>query len=188
VTGTVTPPRAAADSRWGAGRRRTKAARDEEFTAFVASAGTPLRRSAYLMCRDWHLAQDLTQSALTKVYLAWSRIGRDGADRYAYARTVLLRLVLDHKRLRRSTEIAVERVPEVGQVIDPPEDRITLLRALMMLAPRDRAIVVLRYWEDQSVQATAEALGVSEDMVRSRSRRALGVLRQYLLDTESIMD
>lgn len=165
-----------------------RAARDAEFVEFATASARRLSQAAYLMCRDWHLAQDLTQSALTKVYLAWSRIGRDGGDRYAYARTVLLRLVLDHKRLRRSTEIAVDRVPEVEQVIEPPETRITLLRALMLLPSRDRAIVVLRYWEDQSVQATAEALGISEDMVRARSRRALGVLRQYLLDTESIVD
>ena len=72
-----------------------RAARDAEFVEFATASARRLSQAAYLMCRDWHLAQDLTQSALTKVYLAWSRIGRDGGDRYAYARTVLLRLVLD---------------------------------------------------------------------------------------------
>src|SRR3954447_23142151 len=59
---------------WGAGRRRAGNARDEEFTAFVRSVSTRLRRSAYLMCRDWHLAQDLTQHTLAKMYASWNRI------------------------------------------------------------------------------------------------------------------
>ena len=65
--------------------------RDDEFLAFAQASAPRLQQAAYLMCRDWHLAQDLTQATLTRVYLAWGRIDRAGADRYAYARTVLMR-------------------------------------------------------------------------------------------------
>jgi hypothetical protein len=76
---------AVAGSRWGAGRRQARAAGDAEFTAFVAAAAPRLRRSAYLMCRDWHLAQDLTQITLAKTYASWPRLWRT-ANLEAYSR------------------------------------------------------------------------------------------------------
>jgi RNA polymerase sigma-70 factor (sigma-E family) len=153
---------------------------EDEFVEFARASASRLQQAAYLMCRNWHLAQDVTQTALTKVYLAWRRVGRDGGDPYAYARTVLLRVLLDHKRLKRSGEVATETTRETATEQSDPATRLTLLAALSVLAPRDRAIVVLRYWEDQSVELTAEVLGLSPAVVRSRSVRALSTLRGHL--------
>jgi RNA polymerase sigma-70 factor (sigma-E family) len=159
----------------------SRAARDDEFLAFAHASAGRLQQAAYLMCRDWHLSQDLTQATLAKVYVAWARIGRGGGDRYAYARTVLMRQFLDHRRLRSSGEVATGAVELPPARFAPdPTTRLTLLQALASLPVRDRAILVLRYWEDQSVAATAEALGVSADLVRTRSVRALAVLRDRL--------
>jgi RNA polymerase sigma factor (sigma-70 family) len=155
--------------------------RDEEFLAFAHAGAHRLQQAAYLMCRDWYLAQDLTQATLTKVYLAWGRIGRGGGDRYAYARTVLMRQFLDHRRLRSSAEVAIEPA-EIAPTVNghDPTTRLTLLQALAKLPVRDRAILVLRYWEDQSVAATADALGITAELVRTRSVRALAQLRARL--------
>jgi RNA polymerase sigma factor (sigma-70 family) len=159
--------------------------RDDEFLAFAQASAPRLQQAAYLMCRDWHLAQDLTQATLTRVYLAWSRIGRAGADRYAYARTVLIRQFLDHRRLRSSSETATGVAPEQIDAVratapDDPTTRLTVLAALALLPVRDRAILVLRYWEDQSVAVTAQTLSISAELVRTRSLRALAVLREHL--------
>jgi RNA polymerase sigma-70 factor (sigma-E family) len=167
---------------------RTRARlRDAEFVEFAQASSIRLQQAAYLMCRDWHLAQDLTQATLTKVYLAWGRINRTGGDRYAYARTVLLRQLLDFQRLRRSSEIAVETLPEHPASATEPTTRLTLLDALSLLSPRDRAVVVLRYWEDQSVETTAEALGISASAVRTQSVRALSLLRTHLQPHRDIL-
>lgn len=155
--------------------------RDDEFLAFAQASAPRLQQAAYLMCRDWHLAQDLTQTTLTRVFLSWGRIGRAGADRYAYARTVLMRQFLDHRRLRSSTEMATAQVdPARAAVPDDPTTRLTVLAALALLPVRDRAILVLRYWEDQSVAVTAQTLGISAELVRTRSLRALAQLRERL--------
>ncbi|GAA4846894.1 SigE family RNA polymerase sigma factor [Kitasatospora terrestris] len=153
---------------------------DADFTAFAEAGAGRLRQIAYLMCRDWHLAQDLTQTTLTKMYLAWKRINRRDGDPFVYARKVLLNSLLDHRRLRSSGELAVEQLPESAGPRDTTAMRLTLLEALMLLSERDRAIVLLRYWEDHSVETTAEILGVSTAVVKSQSMRALAVLRGRL--------
>ncbi|GAA2264685.1 MULTISPECIES: SigE family RNA polymerase sigma factor [Kitasatospora] len=154
---------------------------EPEFIAFAEANVVRLRQIAYLMCRDWHLAQDLTQSTLTKMYVAWNRIGRKGPeDPFHYARKVLLNTLLDHRRLRSSSEIAVDHLPDRTAESDPTAVRLTLLDALGGLAPRDRAILLLRYWEDHSVETTAEILSVTPSLVKSRSMRALAVLREQL--------
>src|SRR4051794_29716132 len=84
---------------------------DDDFAPFARHAGPRLRRTAYLLCRDWELAQDLTQTTLAKLFVRWSRIGRND-EPTAYANKVLLRVFLDHKRLRRSREQVVAEVPE----------------------------------------------------------------------------
>lgn len=153
-------------------------ARDEEFVEFARAQATGLRRTAYLMCQDWHLAQDLTQTALAKLYVAWERL--DWLDNpTAYTRTILLRVFLDHQRRSASQEIPVETMPD--SVAEPEFDlRMTLLEAMAQLPPRDRAIVVLRYWEDQSIDAVADMMGVSRAVVKSQSLRSLKRLRQFL--------
>jgi RNA polymerase sigma-70 factor (sigma-E family) len=167
---------------WGATRRRAKAARDEEFTAFVRSAGTRLRRSAYLMCRDWHLAQDLTQHTFTKMYAAWDRI-REDTNLEAYSRRVLMNAVFDQQRQRRGgTEVVQAEPPDRPAPAAAPELRLALVDALARLAVEDRAVLVLRHAEDHSVDTVAAILGISAPAVKMRSARALTRLRTLLGD------
>ncbi|MFF5052890.1 SigE family RNA polymerase sigma factor [Micromonospora sp. NPDC000663] len=151
---------------------------DEEFVEFAQAAGGRLRDAAFLMCRDWHLAQDLTQTTLAKVYANWRRVRR-ADDPHAYARKILVRCVIDQQRRRSSQELAVSRPPERAEE-HPAELRMTLLDAIATLPPRDRAIVVLRYWDDLSVETVAEAVGVSIAVVKSQSMRSLSRLRDLL--------
>jgi RNA polymerase sigma-70 factor (sigma-E family) len=185
VTDTVTTPRPTADTGrtgWGAARRRAKAAHDAEFTAFVESTATRLRRSAYLMCRDWHLAQDLTQHTFAKMYAAWSRV-RTGANLEAYSRRVLMNLVFDRHSRRSGSELVLSELPDrpdqTAQT-GTPELRVALVDALAQLSVEDRAVLVLRHAEDHSVETVAGILGVSVSVVKMRNARALPRLRTLL--------
>jgi RNA polymerase sigma-70 factor (sigma-E family) len=178
-TSTVTPVPAL----WSRARRRAKEARDEEFTAFVATAGTRLRRSAYLMCRDWHLAQDLTQHTLAKMYAVWDRI-RTNASLEAYSRRVLMNVVFDQQRRRSGSEIVLADLPDLPDTVasGAPELRVSLVDALARLEVRDRAVLVLRHAEDHSVETVATILGLSVSAVKMRNARALERLRALLGD------
>jgi RNA polymerase sigma-70 factor (sigma-E family) len=153
----------------------------EDFGDFVRATGTQLHRQALLLTGDHHLAEDLTQTTYAKVFASWRRVSR--ADNpLAYARTTLLNTFLSHRRLRRSGEVPRDLRPDVlaGPEDSGPVDpaaRLDLLAALATLPALDRAIVVLRYWEDRSVTDTARDLGLTETGVRTRSRRALQRLR-----------
>ncbi|MEV4642388.1 SigE family RNA polymerase sigma factor [Actinoplanes sp. NPDC049548] len=166
---------------WTVSWRRDRAARDEEFAAFVAAVTPRLRRTAYLMCRDWHLAQDLTQLTLAKMYASWGRIWRT-ANLEAYSRRVLMNAVFDQRRRRSDAEVVLADVPDrSGPPVAADADlHVTLLQALAALPVRDQAIVVLRHWEDHSVDTVAEILGVSASVVKMRSMRALARLRELL--------
>jgi RNA polymerase sigma-70 factor (sigma-E family) len=155
---------------------------DDEFVAFVERSGTRLYETAFWLCRDWSLAQDLTQATFVKVYLSWRRIKHQ--DPFPYCKKVLLRTYLDHKRLRSTAEVQTEAVPDRPARADAAELRITLLDALGQLSPRDRAIIVLRYWEDHSVQTVADLLDMSPGAVKTRSMRALASLRALLGEDE----
>jgi RNA polymerase sigma-70 factor (sigma-E family) len=157
---------------------------DGEFVAFVERSGSRLCETAFWMCRDWGLAQDLTQTTFIKVYLSWRRIKQD--DPYRYCKQVLVRTYLDHKRLKSSTEVQTDAVPDRPAAADAAELRITLLDALGHLSPRDRAIIVLRYWEDHSVQTVAELLDLSPGVVKTQSMRALAALRVLLGEDEAL--
>ncbi|MFE5211263.1 SigE family RNA polymerase sigma factor [Streptomyces sp. NPDC056600] len=158
---------------------RTAGALDD-FQAFARAVTPRLFRSALLMCGDWHLAEDLVQTALGKVYAAWSRVRRAESP-HAYAHTVLMRTYISHKRLRRSSEQPVAVLPEEEAAEEGDGAlRVTLVAALGKLQKRDRAVVVLRYWEDRSVQETSSMLGMSQSTVRNRSSRALAKLRKLI--------
>ncbi|MFJ5926222.1 SigE family RNA polymerase sigma factor [Kitasatospora sp. NPDC092948] len=157
-----------------------------DFDEFAASRARRLFHIAYLMCGDWHQAQDLVQTALSKMYPVWGRLrradGEAGID--AYARKVLLRCYLSHRRLRRSTEVAVSEFPD-EPVVGVREGssaalRITLVAALRQLPPRNRAAVVLRYLEDYSLEETAEAMGITVSAVKSLNSRSMTRLRVIL--------
>jgi RNA polymerase sigma-70 factor (sigma-E family) len=152
---------------------------ETDFTEYATARAGRLRDIAYLMCGDWHYAQDLTQQALTKLYLAWGRIHRvENLD--AYARQVLLRELLTEKRRRRSTERPVVNVPDRASQADPVDLRLTLVGALAKLAPNRRAVVILRYWDDHSVETVAEIMQLTPAAVKSLALRAVQELRELL--------
>ncbi|MFJ4337110.1 SigE family RNA polymerase sigma factor [Streptomyces sp. NPDC088915] len=155
--------------------------RANEFLEFASARTGPLFRSACLLTGgDTHLAEDLTQETLGRMYALWGRVARIG-NPAAYAQTVLVRTFLSHQRRRSATERPLGELPDRASEADgDPALRIALLDALAGLAPKDRAVVVLRYWEDRSVEETAEALRVSSAAVRTRSVRALAKLRERL--------
>jgi RNA polymerase sigma-70 factor (sigma-E family) len=158
-----------------------RAVRDEEFTAFAAVATPRLRRTAYLMCRDWHLAQDLTQLTLARMYASWARIWRT-VDLEAYSRRVLMNAVFDQRKRRSSAEVVSADLPDrPGRPAEQTAElHVTLMRALSTLSVRDQAIVVLRHWEDHSVETVAKILDVSVSVVKMQSMRALAQLRDLL--------
>jgi len=154
---------------------------DEEFTSFVASASAQLHRKAWLLTTSSSAAEDLLQSALAKAYVHWRRVSA-ADDPTAYVSGIVLKTFLSDRRRRSSTEVAVAEVEDTTTVTDDPALRLTLLAALRTLTPLDRAVVVLRYWEDRSVEETAHALHLSSAAVKNRSLRALAALRTQLDD------
>ncbi|MEY9857467.1 RNA polymerase sigma-70 factor (sigma-E family) [Catenulispora sp. GAS73] len=161
-----------------------QAIREQEFTEFAMARAEKLRRTAFLLCGDWHRAQDLTQIGLAKAYAAWHRIHGDGAVE-AYVRQIIVREFLSQQRRRSWHEQPSDALPE--QALDGGQERaelrLSLLAALARLAPKRRAVVVLRYWEDRSVEETASVLRMSRSAVKSASLRALADLR-VLLDED----
>lgn len=154
--------------------------RAEDYAQFVAARSGHLYRSACLLTAgDTHLAEDLVQEALGRIYVRWGRISRAG-NPAAYAQTVLTRVFLTHQRRRSSGERAGDVLPDLAAVTSDPSLRLTLLDALARLPAKDRSVIVLRYWEDRSVQETAGALNMSSAAVRTRCVRALARLRELL--------
>ncbi|MEU9184679.1 SigE family RNA polymerase sigma factor [Streptomyces sp. NPDC048484] len=152
------------------------------FDEFARSRQAQLRRTAYLLCGDWHLAEDLTQTALAKLYAVWRRVRRHEAPD-AYARKVLFRTFVDETRRRRWWERPGAYDFDIVAPATDPALRVTLLDALRKVPARSRAVLVLRFWEDQSVEATAAALGCSVGTVKSQTSRGLATLRRVLGDT-----
>jgi RNA polymerase sigma-70 factor (sigma-E family) len=140
-----------------------------------------MRRTAYLLCGDWHRAEDLVQTAFTKLYLVWDRISRhEVLD--AYVRRILVRLYLDERRRGWWRREQVTDVPVEGSTPpDAPANRLLMLQALAGVAPRQRAVLVLRYWEDLSVEDTAALLACSTGTVKSQAARGLETLRGLLM-------
>jgi RNA polymerase sigma-70 factor (sigma-E family) len=166
--------------------------RDLGFDDFVQATGPRLHRAALLLCGgDHHLAEDLTQATYTKVYVAWARVRRT-EDPVAYARTVLTRTYLSHRRLRRSSERPTDLLPEPPGRASGHADagagdaavRLDVMSALGLLSAQDRAVLVLRYWLDLDVARTADILGVGEAAVRQRARRALTRMRAHVPDLD----
>jgi RNA polymerase sigma-70 factor (sigma-E family) len=154
---------------------------EEAFRAFAWAQRPMLRRTAYLMCGDWHQADDLVQTTLVKLYLAWRRI-HSGANPQAYTRRILTRCYLDDRRRPWRREAPTEEVADRAAPASAAEDVLDLRAALDLLPPRQRATIVLRFWADASVAETADALDCSEGTVKSQTARALATLREHLSD------
>jgi RNA polymerase sigma-70 factor (sigma-E family) len=153
-----------------------------DFEEFAQARSPQLLRTACLLTGDWHLAEDVVQETLGKLYRSWWRIRVMDAP-VAYAHTTLVRTFLSARRPRRSTERPSDTMPDApARPTGDVELRLTLLDGLARLPPADRAVLVLRYWEDRSVEEAAAALRVTPGVVRSRSMRALARLRGVLGD------
>ena len=155
---------------------------ERDYAAWVDGRGAALRGTAYLLCGNWHGAEDLTQTALTKLYLAWRRLDRAGSMD-AYARQVLVRAFLDERRRPWRREHASAEPPEMpspGDATGAVAERLALEAALRDLPRTQRAVLVLRYWCDLDVHATAAALDISDGTVKSATSRGLAALRAVL--------
>ena len=150
---------------------------EDSFREWAQNRRESLRRTAFLLSGDWHLADDLVQDCLVKVYARWHRIeALDNAD--GYVRKVLVNVFFDHVRRPARREMTVEVVPDrLDHAHDALDYRDQLIAALRDVPPGQRAVLVLRYWEDLSVEQTAAALGKSVGNVKSQSSRGLAALR-----------
>jgi RNA polymerase sigma-70 factor (sigma-E family) len=156
---------------------------EEEFRRYVAARSPALHRTAYLLTGNHSDAEDLLQTGLAKTYLAYDRI-RDKGALDAYVRKTLVSTQTSFWRRRsRGREFATEQLPErpvdpsAPDVAEQAAMRDSLWRALARLGPKQRAVVVLRYYEDLSEGETADILGISVGTVKSQGARALATLR-----------
>jgi RNA polymerase sigma-70 factor (sigma-E family) len=155
---------------------------DGEFTEFAHASWASLYRTAYLLLGDPAEAEDLVQTALAKTYATWPKV-RDVHAAPGYARTVLVNTASSWFRKRSwRNERPTAELPDLVHEHDP-SDRPALMGALAVLPPRQRAVIVLRYYEDLSVAQAASALGISEGTVKSQTSDALARLRTLLGDS-----
>jgi len=165
------------------------AARDDEgFRSYVIARQRSLRHVAFLMCGDWHQADDLVQSTLTRLYAAWHRVTREqGPD--AYAHRILANLVIDERRRPWRREVSVDQIDDRNLRFagpSPPDERLDLMDALGRLPRRQRVTLVMRFWMDASVSETADAMGCTAGTVKSQTAKGLNNLRALLGDGRTL--
>ena len=160
---------------------RGRAKRDREYCEFVQARRSRLMGAAYLLCGNRHDAEDLVQTALTKLYAAWPRIRSKGAEE-AYVRRILVNATVDESRRPWRRERSTDDLPEVSANDPDIEGRDELVRALGTLGPGQRRILVLRFWLDLSVDEIAADLQISPGTVKSQASRGLAKLRSQLTE------
>jgi RNA polymerase sigma-70 factor (sigma-E family) len=160
-----------------------KQSRDEEFQGFVVGRWPRLLRTAFLLTGEQHAAEDLVQSTLEQVYVAWRRVDT-ADDPDAYVRRVMINAHARRHRRRLKEFLAPKddsgltyEVPGGTDAMAQADDRSALLKALAQLPPRQREAVVLRYWEDLSETRVAEAMGCSVGAVKSNAAKGIAKLR-----------
>lgn len=160
-----------------------KAADEAEFRDYVSTGARLVRRTAYPVCRDWHLADDVVAVVLDKLYRHWSR-RQEIANLDAYVAGMLARAAIDEGRRPWRREAPGWELPDRPvAAYEATVDRLTLDGYLAQLGPRRRAVLVLRFYHDLSVEETAEVLGISTGTVKSQSARGLERLRALLAET-----
>lgn len=161
--------------------------RDDDFVAYVDARGSALLRIARLLTvGDRHAAEDLVQTTLEKAYVAWPRIKRQEAQD-AYVRSIMTRSAIDRtRRRRRRGEVLTDIVPESTHVPDGPEERDAVWAVLAGLSARQRAVLVLRYYEDLSETQIADALGCSPGTVKAHASRGVALMREFLADPSDL--
>ncbi|MGW3656150.1 SigE family RNA polymerase sigma factor [Streptomyces sp. NPDC005151] len=154
---------------------------DAALHAFVEGRRTALFRSAYLLCGDRHEAEDLVQSTLVKVVLGGRRHGRlDNIE--AYARRTLVNTFIAARRRFWRREQAYGELPDRADRSTDTDTGLAVRAALARLTAKQRTVLVLRYWEDLSVEATADMLGMRENTVKSHAARGLAALRAEMAE------
>jgi RNA polymerase sigma-70 factor (sigma-E family) len=158
----------------------SRASRDAEFSEFVAARQTHLRRIAYAVCGDWHQADDLLQTALVKLYVAWPRLRREGREE-AYVRRIIVRANIDeHRRPWRRERAGLEGHDPSAREALAFEERSAMFEALQSLPVMQRKTVLLRHWLGLSVDETARELGISPGTVKSHTSRGIEKLQEAL--------
>jgi RNA polymerase sigma-70 factor (sigma-E family) len=169
---------------------------DAAFSRYFTARRDHVRRTAFLLCGDWHRADDLTQIAFVKLYGAWNRV-RDPLALDAYVRSCVVRATIDESRRPWRRERSVEILPDVRDDVDMSSviaDRALVQDAMKLVPPGQRAALVLRFFEGLDVTQTASALQCSEGNVKSQTARGLAALKRALRDlgeagsTESARD
>ena len=154
-------------------------ARDAEFAEYMHARQAALLRTAYLLTGDRHSAEDLVQTSLAKLYLAWDKV-HDRGSMDAYVRRIMVNENNSlWRRAWKKREFASDTLPE-GQVVDEYDEGAggALWELVQTLPKKARAVVVLRYYEQLSEAETAEVLGISVGTVKSQASRALATLRE----------
>lgn len=161
--------------------------REAEFTEYARARAPWLRKVAYLLCGDWHRADDLVQASMLKLYTGWHRAGQvENVDGYA-RRTLINTFLAEQRGPWWQRVINHDREPDPEVLADPRsataldlDAALDLRAALTALPPKQRAAVVLRYYCDLSVEQTAEILRCSTGTVKSQTSRGLRALRLHL--------
>ncbi|GAA0472778.1 RNA polymerase sigma factor [Paractinoplanes deccanensis] len=167
-------------------------AREADYAHFVRTRTHALLRSAYLLTGDQHLAEDLVQEALARTHRAWQRLERpENAE--AYCRKVMYHAQVSFWRRPRVAEVMpADFEPDRRRGADDPADetvqRVMLRRALLMLSARQRAVIVLRFFEDHTEVEAAQLLGVSVGTVKTQTARALDRLRTLVPDIQMLAE
>ena len=151
-----------------------------DYVTYVEGRLAWLRRLAYLLCQDWHGADDLVQATLTRLYTHWPRVARmDNID--AYVRTILIRTFLGERRSPWFRRVLLRGAPADGVAACADPDAVLDVReALAVIPPRQRATLVLRFYCDLDVEQAATALGCSAGTVKSQTSKGLAALRRML--------
>lgn len=150
--------------------------RDEQFSDFFVARGPALRRTAFLIVRDWHGAEDVTQLGFARLYVVWPRIRPETLE--PYARKVVVNEALGWLRRRRQDHVT-DIVPDAAAAV-PEESRLDIGQALGLLPAQQRAIVALRFLDDLPVAEVARVLEIAEGTVKSQTSRALATLRSRI--------
>jgi RNA polymerase sigma-70 factor (sigma-E family) len=175
-----------AQGREGASVKDRGVSAPADFREFAVARAGQLFRIAFLMCGNWHEAEDLVQTTLARLFVAWNRVQRrDCVD--TYARKVMLNAYLSQRRLKRSAETPTAEFGDIGGPDVDADLRMTLLAALRQLPPRSRAVVVLRYVDDHSIESVAQLMGVSTAAVKSLNSRGIAQLRKLLSTDKDLL-
>lgn len=154
--------------------------RDEDFADYISARLPSLRRLAFVLCHDWHRADDLAQAAVIKVYMHWQKAASaHNTDRYV--NTILVREFLRERGSSWAQRVSpFDSPPEMAAVPLDQEGLLDLKNAVAALPPRQRAALVLRFYCDLSVEESAQILGCAPGTVKSQTSKALEALRRTL--------